>query len=1200
MDRESTQALKSSEWFYARDGRKLGPVSIEDLRKLIGCGELKLGDMVLRRGEARWVRAGAIEDLKAAAGAVQPTITLPQTSPDRSRVDSRATVTNDLSDSFQATLNAPAAGGRSIPAAPFDGPTIPGYEILGRLGKGGMGVVYKAKQLGLNRLVAIKMILSGKHAGADELSRFFVEAEAVARLQHPGIVQIYEIGKESDCPFFSLEFAEGGSLDRRIAGTPQPPLDSAGLVEKLARAMHAAHQAGILHRDLKPANVLLVHDPAAREQDATVVGASSHDGTMKEKDSASGSLPAPALADLLPKITDFGLAKKLDDEGQTRTGAIMGTPSYMAPEQAGGKIHELGPPADIWALGAILYELLTGRPPFKGASVPDTLLLVRSSEPVPPRQLAPKVPPDLETICLKCLQKEPAKRYATSLDLADDLRRFLNREPIRARPVGSFERVWRWGRRNPAMAGLTAAMVLALLLGTGISVFFAIRAGASAEKAEASADEAEASAEQEKTARKLADDKTEQANIEAANAVAAKKLAERNEKEARWHLYVARLFPMNEAWDRRDFGRLEQLLRDSVPSADQPDFRGWEFAYFQDQVRQASAPLRGSNAPNGPAAWCRKSGRVAVATAKGTIDIWDASATKFERTLAPKGSTMGLGWNPEGGELACRGYKGVTIWDAGSGKLLRELEADASTCPMLAWTREGSRLAAVVGSDGYLRVWNLREGGTQDFDIQSRIMPKVYAFSWHPDGVRLAMAGSFGCSGVWDTREKKWQFLKQRTSGTIVAVAWNPEGTKLAVGNAVKTFILDEMGRQLTSLAADTDVVNALDWSPDGQYVLSGGTDQIIKCWDGASGALVRTWRMHGGPVLSLVWSPDSKRFLSVGEESSGKKVRIVHLEWESAKATQSKFAGSLVKDVAWSPDGRTLACAVHGPYSFLCDAKAGEIRHKRQKPPDVYENTSVTWSPDGSRAVLLNYRAKPVVWEATTGKILHTLELLRGDYYQAAWSPDGRWLAINNANTKSTALWWDTSTWQPVELGTECVCHCLAWSPDSSRLATYSHSGVRVWDVRTRQRLYHQTTAEVQFAIDWSPDGRLLALGTRNGSIVFLRATDGKTVFTASGHKGLVTRVRWSPDGRRIATSSVDGTIKIWDAATAVNLITLTDEGGAVHALSWSPDSRRLACGCEDGALRFWGLPDIGAPPKGAHLETGVLASVKGEESPR
>jgi serine/threonine protein kinase len=333
---------------------------------------------------------------------------------------SRADIDRPLSDTLPEQL-------LELPLAERHG--VPGYEILGELGRGGMGVVYRARQTNLHRLVALKMILSGVHAAAAELNRFRIEAQAIARLQHPNILQIYHVGECDGLPFLSLEFCAGGSLHGKLAGTPLPPSEATALLAKLAAAMHAAHQQGVIHRDLKPANVLFLED-----------------GT--------------------PKIADFGLAKKLDEASQPRSGAIMGTPSYMAPEQAANP-KNVGPATDVYALGAILYECLTGRPPFRAATPMDTVMQVLSEEPVPPSRLNTKVPRDLETICLKCLQKEPHKRYVSAQELAEDLRRFHAGEPIRARPVSGWERAVKWVRRRPtlaALSGLSALSLLALLL----------------------------------------------------------------------------------------------------------------------------------------------------------------------------------------------------------------------------------------------------------------------------------------------------------------------------------------------------------------------------------------------------------------------------------------------------------------------------------------------------------------------------------------------------------------------------------------------------------------------------------------------------------------------------------------------------------------------------------------------------------------
>jgi len=333
---------------------------------------------------------------------------------------------HDATGAWDGGHATPHRDGRRLPGMKTG--TIAGYEILGELGRGAMGVVYKARQLRLNRIVALKMILSGGHASATELARFRTEAEAVAHLDHPNIVQVYEVGEHEGNPFFSLEFVEGDSLQKKVDGTPQPARHAAELTFALALAMEAAHRRGIIHRDLKPANVLLTPEGE-------------------------------------PKITDFGLAKRIDDKesGTTRTGAILGTPSYMAPEQAQGRTKETGPEADIYSLGAILYDLLTGRPPFRGETVLDTLQQVQTAEPLPPSRLIPRLPRDLETICLKALAKEPHRRYATAGALAEDLERFLEGLPILARPTPWWERGLKWARRHPAAACLAAVSVLAVV-----------------------------------------------------------------------------------------------------------------------------------------------------------------------------------------------------------------------------------------------------------------------------------------------------------------------------------------------------------------------------------------------------------------------------------------------------------------------------------------------------------------------------------------------------------------------------------------------------------------------------------------------------------------------------------------------------------------------------------------------------------------
>jgi serine/threonine protein kinase len=311
------------------------------------------------------------------------------------------------------------------PAAAANGngafPQFEGYEVVGLLGRGGSGVVYQARDVRLNRTVAIKTLLSGSGAGPEELARIHREAEAVAQLRHPNIVQIHEIGDRDGCPYLVLEYVASGSLAQHLDGTPVPAAAAARLVLPLAEAVQHAHQAGIVHRDLKPGNVLL--------------GSKFQVPSSKSEDRKPDNLELGTW-NLEPKVADFGLAKRLDlDQGQTQTGTVLGSPCYMAPEQAEGRIHEVGPATDVYALGVILYELLVGRPPFRGTTMLETLEQVRGLDPVPPRNLQPKVPRDLEAVCLKCLNKLPADRYSGADGLAADLRRFLNGEPVGARSV---------------------------------------------------------------------------------------------------------------------------------------------------------------------------------------------------------------------------------------------------------------------------------------------------------------------------------------------------------------------------------------------------------------------------------------------------------------------------------------------------------------------------------------------------------------------------------------------------------------------------------------------------------------------------------------------------------------------------------------------------------------------------------------------
>ncbi len=532
------------------------------------------GAAVVPNGESPHTLAPAREDDG------QPTIPAPgkaRPAPPPAPVEIEATIqppAAEAPDIFQTAMPAPAAPltartphGPPTGQAPVNvhdantlappstqrGPSTPAatedYEVIEVLGRGGMGVVYKARDRRLGRVVALKMVLAGQYASDDELRRFHTEAEAVARLQHPNIVQIHDIGVRDGRPYFSLEYCDGGSLQGRLDGTPLPPTHAARLLRTLAEAVQHAHAAGIIHRDLKPANILLVEPKDVPLERCT------------------------------PKITDFGLAKRIeDDQGHTATEAILGTPTYMAPEQAQGKTKQSGPAADVYALGAILYDLLTGRPPFKGETAMDTIQMVQTSEPVPPTRLQPRIPDDLQTITLKCLEKDPARRYSSAADLAQDLTRFLAGEPILARPVSGWERAWKWVRRNPTAAALIAVCFLAPAAVAGVSLAYSVQLReetARALSAEKDADQkrARAGAAEQKTAEALIE--VEKKREAAEKAQQAARAAEAEAKKARdgakkdfLHAQAAAVKLMRLAQDRmRRMGGTEAVRRELLEEA---------------------------------------------------------------------------------------------------------------------------------------------------------------------------------------------------------------------------------------------------------------------------------------------------------------------------------------------------------------------------------------------------------------------------------------------------------------------------------------------------------------------------------------------------------------------------------------------------------------------------------------------------------
>jgi WD40 repeat protein/tRNA A-37 threonylcarbamoyl transferase component Bud32 len=977
------------------------------------------------------------------------------------------------------------------------GVVIPGYEVLGELGRGGMGVVYKARQTKLNRLVAVKMILSGAHAGSEERQRFLTEAEAVARLQHPNIVQIHEIGEAGGYAFFSLEFCPGGPLAAKLNGTPLPAQEAARLVEALARAVQAAHEAGVVHRDLKPANVLL-------------------------------------LADGTPKITDFGLAKKLEGgAGQTASGAILGTPSYMAPEQAEGKSGKVGPAADVYALGAVLYELLTGRPPFKAATALDTVLQVLSEEPVPPRRLLPRLPRDLETICLKCLHKEPRKRYASAADLVADLRRFQEGEPIRARAVGRAERAWRWCRRNPAVAGLLTAVAATLVLGVCVASLFAVWARRNANQAQAAADQARKDRDQA-----------------------------RNERDrAEWLVYGGQITLAHQEWKYGD-GALAWHHLENCPL----DLRGWEYDYLYTLFNSNQRTLRGHLDPVRCVAYSPDGTRLASAGSDQAIKVWDVATGEEAFTLwGHTGAVNGVAFSADGRRLVSGSDdRTVKVWDAETGRELLTLSGQRSRVTSVAFDPD-NKLVAGGGDDGTVNVWEADTGQAKPWLLRHKGRVNGVAFS--PDGKWLASASRDSLVNVWDMETGRPALPFKGGEDAVYCVAFSPDGQYLAAANQLEIMVWDLKTREKThSFHDDQGTFYSLAFSPDSRRLASGNSSDVIKVWDLGKGEASLSLKGHRDAVISVAFSPDGQHLAS---GSSDRTVKV----WELNPGQDVRsFKGHTrwVRCVAFSPDGRRLASSSQDGTVRVWVADAGQAIFKL---PHVGDVCCVAFHPDGRRLVSAGTAGTVKVWDSDKGKELFALGGQSGIVYGVAFSPDGKQLAT--AGTDGAIKVWD---FEKRVVRRTLKKHAgpvlsVAFSPDGKQLASGGDDHtVEVWSLDTGEavRTLQGHTDRVR-VVAFSFDGKWIASGSNDHTVKVWEADTGRELLTLTGHTSEVNSLAFSPDGKRLVSGSLDHTVKVWETTKGSEVLSLLADKFKVSSVEFSRDGRYLASGGDDWLVKLW-----------------------------
>lgn len=998
-------------------------------------------------------------------------------------------------------------------------PTFSDYEVLEELGRGGMGVVYKARQQKLSRLVAIKTLAGNRWGQPGFVARLKQEAQALSRMKHRHVVQVFDVIETPHAVSLVLEYVDGESLAKRRNGAPVPPQEAAQIAMTLAETLAAVHAAGLLHRDIKPANVLI-----------------GRNGDIK--------------------ISDFGLAKDAEtNDGLTATGDILGSPGYMAPEQAEGRTAAIDVRTDIYALGATLYETLTGRPPFVGGSVIETLDQVRHSDPVAPRLLNPGVSHDLETICLKCLEKDAARRFSTAQELSDELGRYLRGDPIHSRPIGRIDRALRWCRRRPAIAGLAALAAAAAIV--SVALFVARQRDLTAYNRDLT----------------HANEELEAAAISARR---LQSIAEDHERQAKDALYAADMSRAAVAWRDEDTRGLTELLERHIPSAREPDRRGFEWWYFRRKAHPARKIMLDTRSPQYVIACSPDGRRMASAGKDAVVRLFDPQSGALSMEIVTgQIEVNGMAFAPNGRELGTAGDDGtIRIWDLASGAELRKWSAHPGKAFELRYTSDGAHIVS-CGDNPVIRVFDAQSGVTvqkllgHTHDVQALILS--------PDGKALASSSQDKTARVWDlaTGRLTHEFTSSSPVGPVVFLR---DQNRLVIGNDDGLCqTIDLPTRHAVSVARHLDRVGALALHPGGELIAVGDRSGKIRIRKiDSQGKLgddrFQPWQAHAGNVFALAWTDDGSRLFSAGQ---GGRVISWSLDAVSRETGPESINAESVAAFCLIPRTRSLLTVSRKPHLLarwnwsdrvreeLMTGEAGDLG------PDLDD---VQVSPDGQfvafRRASFNLHVFSLdrIFNQPAAEAAIATWSPGGLMRAPCFSPDSATIAVPIHDDPGGGQPPDYSVWQfgPPNFQTSFRipvrgAKVMAFGPGGRRLALSRDTGIVLWDSSERSALWEIAQTELCHYMAVSPDEQFLAAGGNNRLVVLRNLADGTVRHQLSNHRAPVSGIAFAPDSATLATAATDGVIKLWHVATGQELFELKGAGGSCRGLEFADDGRHL-----------------------------------------